>query len=155
MKNHLFIFLTLIFISEHIVGQKSMSRFEELKAWKLSYITNNTSMNSKELEVYKCIFEEYENAYHDKIWIKVRKMRKDLKESIEIIPTEKAANYINEFDEYEKKGMQMKHERNEKLLKKIRPKVVLNILYQEKRFDRELFNRIKNKSKKGNKKDKT
>ena len=29
-------------------------------------------------------------------------MRKDLKESIEIIPTEKAANYINEFDEYEK-----------------------------------------------------
>ena len=42
-----------------------------------------------------------------------------------------------------KKGMQMKHERNERLLKKIRPKVVLNILYQEKRFDRELFNRIK------------
>ena len=46
----------------------------------------------------------------------------------------------------------MKHERNERLLKKIRPKVVLNILYQEKRFDRELFNRIKNKSKKDNKK---
>jgi len=113
MKNHLFIFLILIFISKHIMGQKSMSRFEELKAWKLSYITNNTSMNSKELEVYKCIFEEYE-----------------------------------------KKGMQMKHERNEKLLKKIRPKVVLNILYQEKRFDRELFNRIKNKTKKYNKKDK-
>ena len=44
---------------------------KELKAWKLSYITNNTSMNSRELEVYKCIFEEYENAYHDKIWIKV------------------------------------------------------------------------------------
>ena len=109
-------------------------------------------MNSKELEVYKCIFEEYENAYHDKIWIKVRKMRKELNESIELIPTEKAANYINEFDEYEKKGMQMKHERNERLLKKIRPKVVLKILYQEKRFDRELFNRIKNKSKKDNKK---
>ena len=76
-----------------------MSRFEELKAWKLSYITNNTSMNSRELEVYKCIFEEYENAYHDKIWIKVRKIRKELNESIELIPTEKAANYINEFDE--------------------------------------------------------
>ena len=41
----------------------------------------------------------------------------------------------------------MKHERNEKLLKKIRPKVVLNILYQEKRFDRELFNRIKTNKK--------
>ncbi len=41
--------------------------------------------------------------------------------------------------------MEMKHQRNEKLLKKIRPKEVLNILYQEKRFDRELFNRIKKK----------
>ncbi len=135
-------------MSEQIIGQKAMPRFEELKAWKLSYITSNTSMNSRELEVYKCIFEEYENTYHDEIWIKVREMRKELKNSIETIATEKAASYINVFDEYEKKGMQMKHKRNERLLKKIRPKVVLNILYQEKRFDRELFKRIKNKTKK-------
>ena len=135
-------------MSEQIIGQKAMPRFEELKAWKLSYITSNTSMNSRELEVYKCIFEEYENTYHDEIWIKVREMRKELKNSIETIATEKAASYINVFDEYEKKGMQMKHKRNERLLKKIRPKVVLNILYQEKRFDRELFKRIKDKTKK-------
>lgn len=148
MKNHFIILLILISMSEQIIGQKAMPRFEELKAWKLSYITSNTSMNSRELEVYKCIFEEYENTYHDEIWIKVREMRKELKNSIETIPTEKAASYINVFDEYEKKGMQMKHKRNERLLKKIRPKVVLNILYQEKRFDRELFKRIKDKTKK-------
>ena len=148
MKNHLFIFLTLIFISEHIVGQKSMSRFEELKAWKLSYITNNTSMNSKELEVYKCIFEEYENSYHNEIWTKVQEIRKGIRQSLDTISTSSAASYINDFDSYEIKGLQMKHQRNEKLLKKIRPKQVLLILYQEKRFDKELLNRIKNKPKK-------
>tara|TARA_Y100000768_G_scaffold368343_1_gene332217 strand:- start:589 stop:969 length:381 start_codon:yes stop_codon:yes gene_type:complete len=125
-----------------------MSRFEELKEWKLSYITKNTSMNSKELEVYKCIFEDYENTYYNEIWIKVKKMRKEFKKSIETIPNESAINYINEIDAFEIKGMQMKHERNERLLKKIRPKIVLNIINQEKQFDRELFNRIRIKPKK-------
>ena len=107
MKNHFIILLILISMSEQIIGQKAMPRFEELKAWKLSYITSNTSMNNRELEVYKCIFEEYENTYHDEIWIKVREMRKELKNSIETIPTEKAASYINVFDEYEKKGIEL------------------------------------------------
>ena len=145
--NFLLLLLTaLLLISNSVWSQKEKSRFEELKAWKLSYIIENTSMNSEELEAYKCIFEDYENAYHKEIWAKVHQMRKDLRKSMDTLNTETAADYINEFDAFEIKGMEMKHQRNEKLLKKIRPKEVLNILYQEKRFDRELFNRIKNKS---------
>jgi hypothetical protein len=48
-------------------------------------------------------------------------------------------------------GMEMKHKRNRRLLKKIRPKIVLSILYQEKNFNRELFKKRRNDSK--NKKD--
>ncbi|MDA7694154.1 hypothetical protein N9I15_02530 [Flavobacteriaceae bacterium] len=141
----LFLILITVLISNTIWSQKEKSRFEELKAWKLSYIIENTTMNSKELEVYKCIFEDYENEYHEEIWTKVHQMRKTLRKSLDTINTKSAADYINEFDAFEIKGMEMKHQRNEKLLKKIRPKEVLNILYQEKRFDRELFNRIKKK----------
>ncbi len=141
----LFLILITVLISNTIWSQKEKSRFEELKAWKLSYIIENTTMNSKELEVYKCIFEDYENEYHKEIWTKVHQMRKTLRKSLDTINTKSAADYINEFDAFEIKGMEMKHQRNEKLLKKIRPKEVLNILYQEKRFDRELFNRIKKK----------
>ena len=146
-RRYLFLLLSLLF-SNGVYSQNGISRFEELKEWKLSYITKNTSMNSKELEVYKCIFENYENTYHDEIWIKVKKMRKELNKLMETIPNETAINYINEIDAFEIKGMQMKHERNERLLKKIRPKIVLNIINQEKKFDRELFNRIRRNSKK-------
>ena len=125
-----------------------MSRFEELKAWKLNYIIENTSLTSEEIEVYKCIFEEYENSYHNEIWMKVQEIRKGIRQSLDTISTSSAASYINDFDSYEIKGLQMKHQRNEKLLKIIRPKQVLLILYQEKRFDKELLNRIKNKPKK-------
>ena len=146
-RRYLFILLSLLFLNG-VYSQNGMSRFEELKEWKLSYITKNTSMNSKELEVYKCIFEDYENTYYNEIWIKVKKMRKELNKPMETIPNETAIKYINEIDAFEIKGMQMKHERNERLLKKIRPKIVLNIINQEKKFDRELFNRIRRNSKK-------
>ena len=58
---------------------------------------------------------------------------------------------IYDFDSYELKGMEMKHKRNRRLLKKIRPEIVLSILYQEKNFNRELFKKRRNDSK--NKKD--
>lgn len=138
----------ILFITTSLWSQKGMSRFEELKAWKLNYIIENTSLTSEEIEVYKCIFEEYENSYHNEIWMKVQEIRKGIRQSLDTISTFSAASYINDFDSYEIKGLQMKHQRNEKLLKKIRPKQVLLILYQEKRFDKELLNRIKNKPKK-------
>ena len=48
--------------------------------------------------------------------------------------------------------MTMKNERNQKLLKSIRPKEVLHILHQEKEFDQEMFRRIRNRSKEKEKK---
>jgi hypothetical protein len=44
--------------------------------------------------------------------------------------------------------MKLKRNRNERLLKKIRPEIVLNILYQEKRFDTELFSKLRGNTKK-------
>ena len=145
---YLLLLLVGLLISNTVWSQEEKSRFEELKAWKLSYIIENTEMNSEELEAYKCIFEDYENAYHNEIWTKVRQMRKALRKSMDTLDTASASAYISKLDAFEIKGLEMKHERNERLLKKISPKKVLNILYQEKRFDQELLNRIKNKSKK-------
>lgn len=147
-QNVLLLILTPLLLSNVLFAQKGISRFEELKTWKFDYITENTSMNSEELELYKIIFEAYENEYHSKVWTQVHQIRKTLKNSLDTISTSEAACYINKLDDYEIEGMRLKHQRNEKLLKKIHPKVVLKILYQEKRFDRELFNHIRNHSKK-------
>ncbi len=147
----LILFFTTFFVSKIGYGQKEVSKFEELKAWKLNYIIENTSMNPKELEIYKCIFEDYENNYHKEVWYKLHRRhkafrRKNKNELFDTISSLEATNLINDFDSYELKGMKMKHQRNERLLKKIRPKIVLSILHQEKNFDREIFNKIRSRS---------
>ena len=138
---------SILFISNMVIAQKGLSRFEKLKGWKLGYLIENTSMNLEELEIFKCIFEEYENTYHSKIWSKVHRMRKEFKNSLDTISSSLATEFISEIDDLESKGMKMKHHRNERFLMKIRPKIVLSILYQEKQFDRELFNKIRRKPK--------
>ena len=143
----LFLLIVLLF-SNLICAQKNISRFEEFKDWKLGYITENTVMNLEELNVFKCIFEEYENTYRSEIWSKLDCMRKEYKNSLDTISPSLAAQYINKSDNYEMKGMELKRNRNERLLKKIRPEIVLSILYQEKRFDHEIFSKIRSKSKK-------
>ena len=62
-----------------------------------------------------------------------------------------ASSYINDYHVLEKLGISLRNERNQKLLEKINAKEVLNILYQEQLFDREMLKRIrerKNKKKK-------
>ena len=117
--------ITAVLFSTILLAQKRGSRFEKLKAWKFEYIAENTSMNSKEMKVFKTIFDQYENQYHKEIWMHVHKLRKDLRKSLDSISSSNAACLVKDLDAYEKKGMQMKHQRNEKMLAQIRPKVVL------------------------------
>ena len=154
--NFSLLFLTIFIVIQNAYSQEEISKYEELKAWKLSYIIKNTSMNPEELEIYKCIFEDYENNYHNEVWSKVLRRHnvfngKNKKELFDKISSSEAMNLIYDFDSYELKGMEMKHKRNRRLLKKIRPEIVLSILYQEKNFNRELFKKRRNDSK--NKKD--
>ena len=150
--NFSLLFLTTFIVIKNGYSQEEISKYEELKAWKLSYIIKNTSMNPEELEIYKCIFEDYENNYHNEIWSKVIRRHNDFsgknkKEIFDKISSSEAMNLIYDFDSYELKGMEMKHNRNRRLLKKIRPEIVLSILYQEKNFNRELFKKRRNDSK--------
>tara|TARA_B100001093_G_scaffold96084_1_gene88132 strand:- start:34 stop:543 length:510 start_codon:yes stop_codon:yes gene_type:complete len=145
---HILHFLIALLISNLIRAQKDISRFEEFKDWKLGYIIENTLMNLEELDVFKCIFEEYENTYHNEIWSKLNYMRKEYKNSLDTISASLAAQYINKTDNYEMKGIKLKRNRNERLLKKIRPEIVLNILYHEKRFNTKMFSKLRGNTKK-------
>jgi hypothetical protein len=150
--NFSLLFLTIFTVVKSAYSQEEISRFEELKAWKLSYIIKNTSMNPEELEIYKCIFEDYENNYHNEVWSKARKNHKvfygkNKRELFDKISSSEAMNLIYDFDSNELRGMELKHKRNRRLLKKIRPEIVLSILYQEKNFNRELFKKRGNDSK--------
>jgi len=144
--NGIFIILSILLISNPTFAQKN-SRFERFKKMKLNFILENTSLNNTEKESFKIIFEESENKYHDEVWVLKRKLRKELEEAYDTITSESASKYINVYYQFEKLGNNIKHKRNQKLLKSIRPKVVLSILQQEKEFDEVMFKRIRNSSK--------
>ena len=144
--NGIFIILSILLISNPTFAQKN-SRFERFKKMKLNFILENTPLNNTEKESFKIIFEESENKYHDEVWVLKRKLRKELKEAYDTITFESASKYINVYYQFEKLGNNIKHKRNQKLLKSIRPKVVLSILQQEKEFDEVMFKRIRNSSK--------
>jgi hypothetical protein len=144
--NGIFIILSILLISNPTFAQKN-SRFERFKKMKLNFILENTPLNNTEKESFKIIFEESENKYHDEVWVLKRKLRKELKEAYDTITSESASKYINVYYQFEKLGNNIKHKRNQKLLKSIRPEVVLSILQQEKEFDEVMFKRIRNSSK--------
>jgi hypothetical protein len=144
--NGIFIILSILLISNPTFAQKN-SRFERFKKMKLNFILENTSLNNTEKESFKIIFEESENKYHDEVWVLKRKLRKEIKEAYDTITSESASKYINVYYQFEKLGNNIKHKRNQKLLKSIRPEVVLSILQQEKEFDEVMFKRIRNSSK--------
>ena len=144
--NGIFVILSILLVSNPTYAQKN-SRFERFKEMKLNFILENTELNNTEIESFKIIFEESENKYHNEVWVLKRKLRKDIREDYDTISSESASKYINDYYQFEQLGMTIKHNRNQKLLKLIRPKVVLRILQQEKEFDEVMFKRMRNRSK--------
>ena len=144
--NGIFAILSILLVSNPTYAQKN-SRFERFKEMKLNFILENTELNNTEIESFKIIFEESENKYHNEVWVLKRKLRKDILEAYDTISSESASKYINDYYQFEQLGMTIKHNRNQKLLKLIRPKVVLRILQQEKEFDEVMFKRMRNRSK--------
>ena len=146
-----FCFFFILFWSLNSFSQNN-DRFEEFKKMKLNFILTHTNLNEEEKEVFNSIFTDFENRYHSKVWILQRNIRKDLSKAFDTISSKSASKYIEDYYQFEQLGMTMKNERNQKLLKSIRPKEVLHILHQEKEFDQEMFRRIRNRSKEKEKK---
>ncbi|MGB1405249.1 MAG: hypothetical protein ACPG6F_06205 [Flavobacteriaceae bacterium] len=115
---------------------------------KRDFIIENTKLNETEKATFYDLFDEYENRYHNEVWLLKRKVRQEVSNAFDTISSESASKYINEYFQFEQLGMTIKHERNQKLLKLIRPKEVLRILHQEKEFDQVMLNRMRNRPKK-------
>lgn len=131
-----------------LVQAQNNERFQKFKTMKRDFIIENTKLNETEKTIFYDLFDEYENRYHNEVWLLKRKVRQEVSNAFDTISSESASKYINEYFQFEQLGMTIKHERNQKLLKLIRPKEVLRILHQEKEFDQVMLNRMRNRPKK-------
>lgn len=155
MMKKLTAFLLLFFVSNilstNLFAQETSSKHKAFKEMKLNFILDNTEMSKEEVEHFQCVFGSFEDKYHSSVWIKERQIKKKIQKSFDTINAQSASSYINDYHVLEKLGISLRNERNQKLLEKINAKEVLNILYQEQLFDREMLKRIrerKNKKKK-------
>jgi len=131
-----------------LVQAQNNERFQKFKTMKRDFIIENTKLNETEKATFYDLFDEYENRYHNEVWLLKRKVRQEVSNAFDTISSESASKYINDYFQFEQLGMTIKHERNQKLLKLIRPKEVLRILHQEKEFDQVMLNRMRNRPKK-------
>lgn len=138
--------LILVFSIHDIVAQKS-KRFEEFKEMKMNFILENTKLTTKEKKSFELLFEDYENKYHDEVWVLKKKVKKELFQPYDTLSAENASKYINDYHCLEQLGMTIKLERNQKLLESIRPDIVVKILLKEMEFDQVMFKRLRNRSK--------
>ena len=150
MKKSYSFFLTFFVFVFSLPGlaQDENPRYKKFKEWKLNFILDNLELTPQEEEHFHCIFNTYEDEYHSKVWIKERQIKKQVEKSFDTIKSQSASKYITEYHELEKLGLTIKNERNQKMLNKIRTKEVLNFLWQEQRFDQEMFKRIRDRDKK-------
>ena len=148
-KSYSFFMILFIFVfSMPGLAQDENPRHKKFKEWKLNFILDNLELTPQEEEHFHCIFNTYEDEYHSKVWTKERQIKKQVEESFDTIKSQSASKYITEYHELEKLGLTIKNERNQKMLNKIRTKEVLNFLWQEQRFDQEMFKRIRDRDKK-------
>jgi len=131
-----------------LVQAQNNERFQKFKTMKRDFIIENTKLNETEKASFYDLFDEYENRYHNEVWLLKRKVRQEVSNAFDTISSESASKYINEYFQFEQLGMTIKHERNQKLLKLIRPEEVLRILHQEKKFYQVMLNRMRNRPKK-------
>tara|TARA_B100000886_G_C20289976_1_gene435002 strand:+ start:246 stop:722 length:477 start_codon:yes stop_codon:yes gene_type:complete len=151
-----FVFLMVLisfFLSNESIAQKD-NRFEEFKEMKKNFILKNTILTVKEEKSFTILFEKYGNKYHDEVWVLKKKLKKEFNQPYDTLWSEKAFKYINDYDYLEQLGMNIKHERNQKLLETIRPEIVLKILINEMEFDQLMLRRIRNRNKKIKEKEK-
>ena len=141
------VFLISLFLSNESIAQKD-NRFEEFKEMKKNFVIKNTILTIKEEKSFKILFEKYGNKYHDEVWVLKKKLKKEFNQPYDTLSSENAFKYINDYDHLEQLGMNIKHERNQKLLETIRPEIVLKILINEMEFDQLMLRRIRNRNKK-------
>jgi hypothetical protein len=141
------VFLISLFLSNESIAQKD-NRFEEFKEMKKNFVLKNTILTVKEEKSFTILFEKYGNKYHNEVWVLKKKLKKEFNHPHDTLSSENAFKYINDYDYLEQLGINIKHERNQKLLETIRPKIVLKILINEMEFDQLMLRRIRNSNKK-------
>ncbi len=143
MKN---LFLSLCFILvAYSSAEAQKTKYEELKAYKTAYLTEQLDLTPKEAEKFWPIY----NANHKKMMeLKHEYIKKDLKAikesgGIDVISNEDAQKYVDRILKYNTEEVYLKKEYYKNLKNILSPKKILKLNQAEYDFNRKLLHQYK------------
>ena len=68
-----------------LVQAQNNERFQKFKTMKRDFIIENTKLNETEKATFYDLFDEYENRYHNEVWLLKRKVRQEVSNAFDTI----------------------------------------------------------------------
>ncbi|ALJ06395.1 hypothetical protein APS56_15180 [Pseudalgibacter alginicilyticus] len=141
MKKYL-IPITFLVLSLNLYSQGNRDR---VKALKVAFITEKLSLTEKEAQSFWPIYNTYDDNSTRIKYNDMRKLRRDIKESINTLDDNKAKVLLDKLIETENSLHYEETQLISKLRKVISPKKILLLKTAEDDFNRKLFEEYKKK----------
>ncbi|GAA3576980.1 hypothetical protein [Snuella lapsa] len=133
--------LTLLFT----VGSHAQSKRDRIKALKVSFLTERLNLTEGEAQKFWPVYNAYDENTVKLKYHTLRKIRHEIKDSLETLTDAKAQELLDRLDDAENKLHREQIQLNNKLKNIISPKKILLLKVAEEDFTRKLFEEFKNR----------
>ena len=128
-----------------VSAQSKHVGYDRIKAIKMSFIVEKSTLSATEEIVFWPIYDRYEDLIHKKNRRLFHTLKKSYRDKLSTISNSEAAKILKSMDSIEELKFQRTQQRNKVLIDKLGPAKVLSILYSEELFNKEMFHRSRNK----------
>lgn len=135
------ILICSILISSTVFAQKG--KREQIKALKVSFITEKLNLTVKEAQLFWPIYNAYEQDMHKYKYISLRKLRQNVKENFETLTDKQAEHHLDQFIELENKVHQAQSDFMLKLRGIIPAKKIIALKSAEEDFKRKILDQFR------------
>lgn len=138
--------LFLIIISSILITTSATAQNEkraQIKALKVSFITEKLNLSVKEAQLFWPIYNAYEQNMHDYKFAKLRKLRKNVRDNFTALTNHEAEAYLNEFIDVENKIHTERNTLISKLRSVISAKKIIALKAAEEDFNRKILDQFR------------
>lgn len=137
----LLILICSVLVTTNTFAQKE--KREQIKALKVSFITEKLNLTVKEAQSFWPIYNAYEQNMHEYRYSKMRKLRKHIKENYATLTNKEAEDYLKKFVEFENKIHAERSALVTKLQKVISAKKIIALKAAEDDFNRKMLDQFR------------
>lgn len=136
------ILLLSLSLSANLSAQ--VDKDDDVKSYKIAFITERLDLNSKEAQVFWPIYNKHNKRYEDlkeNIWEPIKKKLKN----VDNLTEKEAEALLEDYRDYKKKRLSYREDYINELLTVISPKKIMQLKKADYDFNRELLKQYQSK----------